>query len=160
MKNVCVLSLICSLTACFTYVPVGTTFPELGQDVRVHLSPTQAIDLGSITVQDVTRVDGTVYSMDGDSLAIWSQWFRTRSADRHFANGHIHVVPRTQASNLEVRRLHVARTVLATAGVIAAGTAVFAFTADLGGGGIAENGNGGTQTSLAGLIPILSIPIP
>ena len=160
LKHLFVLALLCSIAGCYTYVPVEGPFPDRGREVRVLLSPTQDIDLGPITVRDVARVDGTVYRATPDTLAISSQWFHTQLRQRHYTNGHIHVLLRNQAADVEVRKFHIGFTVLATAAIIAAGTAVFAFTTDLGGGGIGEPGDGDTQGSIVGVIPIFSIPIP
>ncbi len=160
MERLFVIAVLFTGTGCYTYVPANGTIPDMGREVRVRLAPSQSIDMGRLTVQDVTQVDGTVYRSTADTVAIWSQWFHTGRRERFYANGHIHVLRSEQAADLEVRKLHVARTAVATAAVIAAGTAVFAFTADLGGGGITEPGDGDTQGSLIGVIPIFRIPIP
>ena len=154
MKRLFSAIVLCGLTGCYTYVTVESAVPDTGRDVRVYLSPSQDVDVGGITVRDVTSVEGILYEATSDTLAVWSQWFYSLGGSRYYANGHIHVVPRQNVPRLEVRQLHVQRTIVATALALFAGAGVFTFTADIGGSEGGEPGSGDRQQRIARPIPI------
>ena len=71
MRGLLSVSLLFCLNGCFVYEPVGNATPDPGQEIRAHLYP-RDFDIGSVTVRDVTRVDGIVYDVMPDTVAVWS----------------------------------------------------------------------------------------
>lgn len=129
-----------SLGACYVYVPVEDAGPDAGSGIRAHLSPTQNFDVGTVTVHDVARVDGIVYGVAGDSVAVWSSWLYSTYGTRFDSRRAVYYLPREQVATLEQRRLHPLRSVVAVgigAGIM---TSLFHFATD---GGVGRGTDGG-----------------
>jgi hypothetical protein len=108
--------------------------PEPGREVRARLSPAKQINLGNITVNEINRIDGSVYSNGNDSLALWTQWVHSAFGERYYANGSVFYFPRQEVSRLEERRLMPAKTVIAVGGGVVALAIIFGLATQLGGG--------------------------
>jgi hypothetical protein len=151
-----------SLTGCFVHVPVESQAPDpdVGREVRVFLSEPLDLDAGSVTINGVTLVEGYLYERTPDTLAIWAKWLRSQAGARYYANGQVHFMDRQNVSVFEVRQLHRVRTAAALIGVLGAGAGIFAFTADLGGGGDAgDPPHGDTQQRITAPIPLTGLPL-
>ena len=136
------------LSGCYIYTPTDTAAPEMGEEVRVHLASPRDLSTGALVVRDITRVDGTLYQTSADTLVIWTRWLHADRGDRYFADGEIHPFVRNELASVEVRQLHGPRTALVSAAALGLGVGLFAFTADLGGGGINEGGPGDRETQV------------
>ena len=132
------LSLLCTmaLTSCYQYVPVAQDqpLPERGSEVRARLSPARELDLGAMRVIEINRVDGSIYSGENDSLALWTQWVHSAYGQRFYANGSVFYFPRQDITRLEERRLVPARTALAVGASVATLALIFGLAIQLGGG--------------------------
>ncbi len=140
MRSVLSLALLFSVNACYVYVPVGDTMPEPGKEIRAHLSPQQDFDVGSITVHDVTRVDGIVYTSSPDTVAVFSNWLYQTLGRRFDSGSAVYYLTRDELGMLEERRFHPLRSVVSVALGVGAFASVFTFVADAGGG---SNDDGG-----------------
>ncbi len=158
MKRLFSAIVLWGLSGCFTYVPVESAVPEPGQEVRVHLSPSLDVDVGAVIVRDVTMMEGALYRVTSDTLAVWTQWIHSLGGSRYYANGQVHVMDRKNVPRLEVRQLHAGRTILATVLTLGVGAGVFAFTADLGAEGGGEGGGGSTEQRIVAAIPLIGLP--
>ncbi len=125
--------LMLSGASCYTYQPVGDTVPASGVEVRAHLSPARDFDIGEITVEEVNRIEGTVYSASSDSLALWGQWLYSRFGTRYDPKGAVFYMDRGKVPMMERRTLHPMRTVVALAVIVGIGYGMFDFLADPGG---------------------------
>jgi hypothetical protein len=109
--------------ACYAYRPLGETTPTLGREVRATLASPATLRVGELTLHDVERVDGLIYSAGRDSLLISGSWVYTQLGFRYPANGGVFPFERPALRSLEVRRFSAQRTGLAavlTLGVAAA----------------------------------------
>ena len=121
-KTLMALSFL-ALGGCYTYVPVTGDLPPSGKEVRAHLRPARSFGVGEITVESVTRVEGIMYISAADTIAVWSNWFYTAFGTRFFGSNAVVYIPRSEIPQLDVRKLHPARTVaaLGVAGVLGFG---------------------------------------
>ena len=62
------LILIATSTACYQYVPLDEAAPppETGDEVRLRLNSPQSLEMGSVTVNDITVLEGNVHEANGD----------------------------------------------------------------------------------------------
>jgi hypothetical protein len=125
-----------SSTACYRYaqVPEAAPFPERGAEVRVTFSPPRSLNLGTITVHDITTLEGEVYRNLPDTLAVFSRWLNTAYGGKRATNGAVFYIPQGEIRQLDERRLLPLQTGLATATAIAAVFAVFKLALKSGGG--------------------------
>lgn len=137
---------IVALTGCFEYVPIKETVPDRGTEVRANLASAQDLELGRYTVHEVQQIDGLVYRATPDSLVVQSQWLRSVMGERYGTDGDIYYFRRADMSDVEVRKIHPAKTVVALAGTIVAGFGVFSFVSGTGGG--SDPGKGGDISAL------------
>lgn len=138
------LLLTMSLSACYQYFPIsdGEPLPEPGREVRARLSPEREMNLGNITVNQINRIDGSVYSNGNDSLALWTQWVHSAFGQRYYANGSVFYFPRQEMSRLEERRLVPVKTGFAVGAGVAALALIFGLATQLGGGEGNDEGPG------------------
>ena len=124
-------------TACYQYVPIDDTapLPEMGRGVRVRLNEPQSLELGSVTVHDISVLEGEVFQNDGDTMSLYSRMIQ-------HTNGAVFYFERSDLNRVEQRQLIPWKTGVAVGlGVAAiAVTAVFVF--DLGGGDERNGGEG------------------
>ncbi len=133
MRRTTASVLLLALSGCYLYAPVGEAVPERGSEVKARLAPTQDLDLGEITVRDVDEVEGVVYRATPDSLAVSSTWLHSRAGARFGTNGAIFYFERGSVDDVQVRRLHAARSVVAVAAFLSIGAGLFNFIASPGG---------------------------
>ena len=123
-------------SACYQYFPVAddSPLPEAGAEVRVQLESPEALDLGTMTLNDVTTVEGHVNSSRSDTLSLFSSMLRTSYGFRQRTNGAVFFFDRSQFGRLEERKIVPWRSGVAI-GVSTIGlAALMHFALDLGGG--------------------------
>lgn len=112
------------ISGCFQYVPVSDgVIPEPGVDIRATLSPPRDFNLGTVTLNEVTTVEGYLVDSNPDSLGLWVKWFKPRGEERYYGNNVGYYIPRANVAQLEVWRPSPKRTVgmVALAGGMLAG---------------------------------------
>ena len=74
-----ILLLALSTSACYQYFPVYDTepLPEAGAEVRIRLDAPQMLDLGTMTISEVSTVEGHVRQSESDQLSVFSNELRT-----------------------------------------------------------------------------------
>ncbi|MCH7489980.1 MAG: hypothetical protein IID05_04720 [Gemmatimonadetes bacterium] len=149
MRSVLSLALVFSVNACYVYVPVGDTMPAPGKEIRAYLSPHQDIDVGRVTVRDVERIDGIVYTSSGDTLAVFSNWLHQTFGRRFDSRRAVYYLTRDELGMLEERRIHPLRSLVSVALGVGAFASVFTFVADAGGGPGSGDGRTDTQQRLS-----------
>jgi len=111
------------LSACFHYVPAETLpLPERNTDVRLTLAEPLDITMGEFTLNDVTRIEGTVDLADGDTLGLVAKWLYPRLGRKYDALYGSYTIPVSGIEQLERWRFDTRRTVLfvgVTAGITA-----------------------------------------
>ena len=150
------LALVVTTAACYQYftVPEAVPLPEPGTDVRAQLSPPQSLNLGTMTIHEVSTVEGDVYRSLGDTIALFSRMLRTSYGYRHHTDGAVFYFDRGQFRRLEKRRMEPVKTAIA-AGIAGVGVFVVYEVAMRYGGGSGDQGppGGGDRTQI-------SVPIP
>jgi hypothetical protein len=122
---------------CYQYRPVPdlSVTPEPGAEVRVRLSTPRPLEMGSVTLSDITLVEGEVFRARPDTLSLFSRWLRTAYGSRHHSQGAVFVFPREQIVTLEQRKLDPLTTGLAVVLLVGAGIGLVVVAAELAGGG-------------------------
>jgi len=135
-----VLGLTASTAGCFHYVP-ATEMPSRGTPIRVRMDTPVRVDLPDLTANDIVRVQGEMVSADPNRL-ILSAFSLHSAADReHMGGGATIYLPRESLAHMEVRRLSVGRTALASVAIAAAAYLVGLGIDAAGGGGEGNGGN-------------------
>jgi hypothetical protein len=132
------LCVIVALTssACYQYLPVNDSapLPDAGAEVRVQLQSPQSLDLGTMTLNDVSTVEGHVHQSSADTLSLFSNKLRTSYGFRQRTNGAVFYFDRSLFRSLEQRKLVPWKTGVAVGTTVAGIAALMYFAADLGGG--------------------------
>lgn len=136
------LILIATSTACYQYVPVdeAAPLPETGGEVRLRLNSPQSLEMGSMTMHDITILEGNVHESNGETMSLFSSKVRSAYGHTEHTNGAVFYIDRSDIDRVEQRELIPWKTGVA----VGVGVAAIALTAvvlfDLGGG------NEGTNT--------------
>ena len=133
MRSVLSLALLFAVNACYVYVPVGDTMPAPGKEIRAYLSPHQDFDVGSVTVRDVERIDGIVYTSSADTVAVFSNWLHQTFGRRFDSRRAVYYLTRDELGVLEERRIHPLRSAVSVVLGVGVFASVFTFVADAGG---------------------------
>lgn len=141
MRSVLSLALLFTVNACYVYVPVGDTMPAPGKEIRAYLSPHQDFDVGNVTVRDVERIDGIVYTSSADTVAVFSNWLHQTFGRRFDSRRAVYYLTRDELGVLEERRIHPLRSAVSVVLGVAVFASVFTFVADAGG----EQNNSGNK---------------
>ena len=131
------LMVVGTSTSCYQYFPVDewTPLPEEGAEVRIQLESPQSLDLGTMTINDVSQVEGHVYQSNTDTLGLFSNTLRTFYGFRQRTNGAVFYFDRSKVRTLEQRRMVKWKTAVAL-GTAAVGLgALWYFAVGLGDGG-------------------------
>ncbi|MBI2537146.1 MAG: hypothetical protein HYW06_09360 [Gemmatimonadetes bacterium] len=113
------------VAACFHYVPIDVPpLPKAQTEVRVTLASPMDISMGEFTLNDVTRIEGIVTEVNGDTLGLVARWLHPRAGNRYDAMFGSYDIPVTNIEQLEAWRLSGRRTAILL-GATAAGVAVF-----------------------------------
>ena len=142
--------------ACYQFMPVNDTspMPEAGAEVRFQLESAQALDLGTMTLNDVASVQGHVRESQGDALSLFSSDLRTAYGFRQRTNGAVFEFDRSQFRTLERRELVPWKTGVAAGTALIGMAAFWYFAADLAGGG----GTGNAPPPTPGVSRVATIP--
>ena len=149
MRSVLSLALLFSVNACYVYVPVVDTMPAPGKDIRAYLSPHQDFDVGRLTVRDVERIDGIVYTSSADTVAVFSNWLHQTFGRRFDSRRAVYYLTRDELGLVEERRFHPLRSVVGLGVAVVAFASVFTFVADAGGDPGSDGGGEDTQQRLS-----------
>lgn len=122
---------------CYQYFPVDDTapLPETGAEVRIQLESPQSLELGTMTLNDVSTVEGHIYESESDTLSIFSSKLRTFYGFRQYSNGAVFYFDRSQFRSLEQRKMVVWKTAIVTAGLSTGAIALMYYGAGWGRGG-------------------------
>ena len=148
MRSVLSLALLFSVNACYVYVPVET-MPAPGKEIRAYLSPHRDFDVGSVTVRDVERIDGIVYTSSGDTVAVFSNWLHQTFGRRFDSRRAVYYLTRDELGLVEERRFHPLRSVVGVGVGVVVFASVFTFVADPGGGQGSGDGQQDTEQRLS-----------
>ena len=152
-----IVLLALTTTGCFEYAHVedAAPLPEPGKQVRVQLAAPQRLELGSVTVNDVSRIEGDVYQSDGDTLAIFSRKIFSSYGGSHFTNGAVFYFNRSEFGRLEQRKvLPVATGIAASAATVGIVAATY-LAIELGGGGEGPGSRDAPEQSRVFRIPLV-----
>ena len=122
-----------TLGGCYVYVPVDGELPPSGKEVQAHLQPARDFAVGQVVVRDVTRIEGIMYIGGADTIAVWSNWFHTAFGTRFLGSNAVVYIPRSDIPQLDVRKVHPQRTVVALGVGAVVGVTVVNFLANVGG---------------------------
>ncbi|MCZ6918507.1 MAG: hypothetical protein O7I93_17160 [Gemmatimonadetes bacterium] len=130
------IGILLSQAGCYQYVPLADTapLPEAGSEIKLQFSSPQAMELGSMTVHDVSEIEGEVFEIEGDTMAVFSRWLRSAFGPKYATDGAVFYVPRSHTSRLEQRRFIPVKTGLAVGVAVVATVAIFKAAQKLGGG--------------------------
>ncbi len=151
-----ILVLSVTSTACYQYFPVqdASPLPEPGAEVRAQLSPPVSLDLGTMTLHDVSAIEGDVYASTSDTLALFSRWLRTSYGGKYATDGAVFYFRRSQFRQLEARRFVPVKTGIAV-GVVGVGVMAAYYFAMRGAGGSEGPGLAdGTDFHITGSLPL------
>lgn len=132
-----------ALAGCYHYRPVSdlATLPPPGREIRIRFDAPRAMNMGSVTLNEVSQVEGETYRVSGDTLAVSTRWLRSAYGSRYHSPGAVFALTREEILLIEERRLNPLVTGLVAAGAVAALAALLVFAADLGGGSnLPDNG--------------------
>ena len=127
--------------------------PDPRQEVRVHLSPATAFEVGSTAIPGVEIVEGEVYESDAQSLAVWTSLLRSRFGFDYRPDVAVLYIPRDHISRLEERRLAPAKTVLAIGAGAVVVVTIFELARAVGGGGSLLGEGDGADASVVRFLP-------
>ena len=138
------IGILLSQAGCYQYVRLADTapLPEAGTEIRLEFSPPQAMDLGGMTVHDVSVIEGEVFEINGDTVAVFSQWLQSAFGHRYAANGAVFYVPRSHTKQVEQRQFMLVKTGVAVGVTVAATVAIFKLASQLGAGSNPDGSNG------------------
>ena len=139
--KILILILAVTSSGCYQYFPVADAapLPEPGAEVRAQLASPQPVELGTMTIHDISIVEGDVYRTEGDTLAVFSRRIFSAYGFRQFTNGAVFYFDRSQFGRLEQRKLVPWRSGIAAGAAAAGVVAAMYFLLDFGGG---AEGNG------------------
>ena len=141
------IGILLSQAGCYQYVQLADTapLPEAGTEIKLEFSPPQAMDLGSMTVHDVSVIEGEVFEISGDTVAVYSRWLQTAFGQRYAASGAVFYVPRSHTRQVERRQFMPVKTGVAVGLTVAATVAIFKLAGQLGGGSNPGDPGGGDE---------------
>lgn len=111
------------LQACYTYAPVQTTTPPVGETVLLQISDRGRVGLGERLGPGVAHIEGRVTQTNGDEYAINVFQVAYINGERSMWSGELVRLDRDFVAQLQERKLSKSRT------WIAAGAATVAVTA-------------------------------
>ncbi|MFQ5811118.1 MAG: hypothetical protein ACE5JM_15980, partial [Armatimonadota bacterium] len=152
------LILVLSVTssACYQYFPVheASPLPEPGQEVRAQLSPPISLDLGTMTIHDVSAIEGDVYGSTSDTLALFSRWLRTSYGGKFATDGAVFYFRRSQFRQLEARRFVPVKTGLAAGAAAVTLTVAYVLAMRGAGGSSPPDAPGDVEAGIVVPLPV------
>lgn len=144
MRRITAFFLIFSLTGCYSWVGTGPAELERGDRVRVYLSEPSSFDVGSLTANNVVRLDAENVRWEDGQLVL-SAWWLTAAGGREFAgDGRTVYVSGERIDLIERRQINGIETGLVVAGTVVGLVLLGAAVGGTGGAGGNGGGNGGT----------------
>lgn len=144
-----------ALSGCFTYVPVGNQPVPAGQEIRITLSRQAMAALPEEVAAPGTVLQGVYTGQEGGELRIrvpvWSRDRLVGPELRQEAR-----IPLNEVQELAIRRLDTPRTLLVTAGSVAAATGLVLAIMQSSGNVIRSPGEGPEQFRF----PLARFPLP
>ncbi len=130
------IGILLSQAGCYQYVPLADTapLPEAGTEIKLEFSPPQDMDLGNRTLHDITVVEGEIFEISGDTVAVFSRWLRTAFGQRYATNGGVFYVARSRTKQVEQRQFMLVKSGVAAAVTVAVTAAIFKAALTLSGG--------------------------
>ena len=110
---------VCVTGACYGYVPAPPS-PRPDAPVRIELTDAGTVEVASAVGPGMEMIDGRLLRADADSVVVGVTLTTSRRGVETDWRGERIAVPRTAVSSLQVRRLSVVRTTVATVGGVAA----------------------------------------
>ena len=141
------IGILLSQAGCYQYVQLADTapLPEAGTEIKLEFSPPQAMDLGSMTVHDVSVIEGEVFEIGGDTVAVFSRWLQTAFGQRYATSGAVFYVPRSHTKQVQQRQFMLVKTGVAVGVTVAATGAIFKLALEVGGGFNPDDPGGGDE---------------
>jgi hypothetical protein len=132
-------------TGCFSYRPVVGVAPSPGSELRLELTDQGMMDLARYLGPRAITVDGRLVGVESDSaLALDVKLVRTASGDLHRWVGEGTVrMPSSAIASISQRTLARKRTMVVSAGIVAAAISLGVYALDLGRAGGNPDGGGG-----------------
>ncbi len=141
------IGILLSQAGCYQYVQLADTAPlEDGTEIKLEFSPPEDMDLGSMTVHDVSVIEGEVFEIGGDTtVAVFSRWLQTAFGQRYATSGAVFYVPRSRTKRVEQRQFMLVKTGVALGVTVAATVAIFKLAMELGAGFNPDDPGGGDE---------------
>ncbi len=141
------IGILLSQAGCYQYVQLADTapLPEAGTEIKLEFSPPQDMDLGSMTLRDVSVIEGEVFEISRDTVAVFSRWLQSAFGQRYAANGAVFYVPRSHTRQVEQRQFMLVKTGVAVGVTVAATVAIFKLALELGSGFNPDDPGGGDE---------------
>jgi hypothetical protein len=99
------------VSACFHYVPVADSYlPQPGATIRARLANPTPFNLGTLTVNDVTTLEGLVVETYPDSLGLWVKWLYPQGGEKYYGNSAQFYLRRASVTGLDQWRVSGAQT--------------------------------------------------
>ena len=92
------------------------------------------MDLGSMTVHDVSVIEGEIFEISGDTVAVFSRWLQTAFGQRYATSGAVFYVPRSHTKQVQQRQFMLVKTGVAVGLTVAATVAIFNLALQVGSG--------------------------
>lgn len=122
------LCLVALTGACYRYVPLSNPAPEVGTELRSHLTPEGTTALATTLGRDVANFDGRLLSQEASVWRFAVTGTRTQEARAVSWTGEPVSVPRSAITRMELKVLDrpksIRTAILATVGGIVIGLAV------------------------------------
>jgi hypothetical protein len=134
--KVLILFLAVFSSACTQYFQIedAALLPEPGAEVRARLAAPQPLELGTVTIHDVNRIEGDVYRSEGDTLGLFSRRIWSAYGFSQYTDGAVFYFDRSQFERLEQRKLVPVKTGIAVGAVAVGVVASMYYLIGLGGG--------------------------
>lgn len=153
--KVLVLSALLSTAGCYTYAPAPARSVEPGTDVKVHLSTPEDVELSSVTVRDVDRVDGQLTRWtSSDEAVIFTTNLHTRPGVTQRTQGEMVSVAEMNIQSFDAPKFSGGRTAALVVVGVGAVVGIIAAIASSGNKGDAPNDGQGTDPGTQGRINI------
>ncbi|MFQ6045240.1 MAG: hypothetical protein ACE5PT_02640 [Gemmatimonadales bacterium] len=125
-----------SVGGCYRYsvMPPDAPPPEPGREVRLHFGSLHSLNMGTVTVHDISTIEGEVYETPSDTVAVFTRWLHTAYAGKHAGNGAVFYVPRSDIRQIEERHILPLQTGLVAAAAVGGTLGLFQVLLTLGGG--------------------------
>lgn len=119
MRSFSIVLAVFFVQGCYAYIPVTTTAPVVGTNLRATLTDSGTAALSGYLGPRIASVDGRLESTTDSSLTLAVAVVRSRSADESFWKGERITLRRDLIASMEQRKLSRPRTALSLGGALA-----------------------------------------